>query len=203
MIKQAREHLVKKLIPFWKGLRDDVNGGYYGYMGSDLKVDPEAVKGCILNSRITWFFSSAATLLGDKSLLEEAAHAFAFMKDACLDREYGGMYWSVTCDGKPADTTKHTYNQAFTIYALAAYYEASGDPEALRMALDLYGIIETRCRDEGGCCMSLRRIQNSTASAAWTSSKRTSVRSWISSRRKCTIPPCAGRRCSLTMNTIP
>ena len=150
MIKQAREHLVKKLIPFWKGLRDDVNGGYYGYMGSDLKVDPEAVKGCILNSRITWFFSSAATLLGDKSLLEEAAHAFAFMKDACLDREYGGMYWSVTCDGKPADTTKHTYNQAFTIYALAAYYEASGDPEALRMALDLYGIIETRCRDEGG-----------------------------------------------------
>ena len=150
MIKQAREHLVKKLIPFWKGLRDDVNGGYYGYMGSDLRIDPEAVKGCILNSRITWFFSSAATLLGDKSLLEEAAHAYAFMKDACLDREYGGMYWSVTCDGKPADTTKHTYNQAFTIYALAAYYEASRDPEALRMALDLYGIIETRCRDEGG-----------------------------------------------------
>lgn len=28
------------------------------------------------------------------------------MKQACGDREYGGVFWSVTYDGKPLDTTK-------------------------------------------------------------------------------------------------
>ena len=53
-------------------------------------------------------------------------------------------------DGSPKDTTKHTYNQAFSIYALSAYYEASGDSEALDLALQLFHTIEEKCTDEGG-----------------------------------------------------
>ena len=67
----------------------------------------------------------------DPKLLDEAAHGYEFLKEYCIDREYGGIYWSMNYDGSPKDTTKHTYNQAFSIYALSAYYEASGDSEAL------------------------------------------------------------------------
>jgi len=148
--KEIKNELTEGIIPFWKGLRDDENGGYYGYMDHDLIVDLEAEKGCILNSRITWFFANAYTLLKDESLLEEAKHAYAFLKDKCIDREYGGIYWSLSYDGVPLDTTKHTYNQAFCIYALSSYYEASGDKEALDLAFLLYDIIETKCRDEVG-----------------------------------------------------
>jgi mannobiose 2-epimerase len=150
MVDEVKTHLLKDIIPFWKGLRDDVYGGYYGWMDYDLTVDRKAVKGCILNSRITWFFSNAYTLLKDESLLEEAKHGFAFMKEHCMDKENGGIFWSMTYDGQPEDTTKHTYNQAFSIYALSSYYEASGDEEALQMAKELFHIIETRCRDEIG-----------------------------------------------------
>lgn len=150
MVDEVKTHLLKDIIPFWKGLRDDVYGGYYGWMDYDLTVDRRAVKGCILNSRITWFFSNAYTLLKDESLLEEAKHGFAFMKEHCMDKENGGIFWSMTYDGQPEDTTKHTYNQAFSIYALSSYYEASGDEEALQMAKELFHIIETRCRDEIG-----------------------------------------------------
>ena len=39
-IKQAAEEmLLQTIIPFWKGLRDDENGGFYGYMDFDLKLD--------------------------------------------------------------------------------------------------------------------------------------------------------------------
>ena len=134
MAEEIKTHLIQKIIPFWKSLRDDVYGGYYGFMDHDLKLDKKAVKGCILNSRITWFFSSVYTLLKDESLLEEAEHGFTFMKEHCMDRENGGVFWSVQYDGSPEDTTKHTYNQAFAIYALSSYYEASGDQEALAMA---------------------------------------------------------------------
>ncbi len=53
-------------------------------------------------------------------------------------------------DGTPKDTTKHTYNQAFSIYALSSYYEASGKREALTLAKELFHMIENRCMDEQG-----------------------------------------------------
>lgn len=150
MVEEIKAHLINDIIPFWKGLRDDEFGGYYGWMDYDLKLNKKAVKGCILNSRITWFFSNAYTLLKDESLLEEAKHGFAFMKEHCMDKENGGIYWSIKYNGEPEDTTKHTYNQAFSIYALSSYYEASKDEEALSMAKELFRIIETKCTDEIG-----------------------------------------------------
>ena len=150
MVEEIKSHLLENIIPFWKSLRDDEYGGYYGWMDYDLKLDKKAVKGCILNSRILWFFSNAYTLLKDESLLEEAKHGFAFMKEHCMDKENGGIFWSIKYSGEPEDTTKHTYNQAFAIYALSSYYEASGDEEALNMAKGLFRIIEERCTDDIG-----------------------------------------------------
>lgn len=150
MVEEIRKHLTDGIIPFWKKMRDDKNGGYYGYMDHDLQVDEGAVKGCILNSRITWFFANAYLALGDESLLAEAKHGYDFMKKYCVDREMGGVYWSVRADGTPEDTTKHTYNQAFSIYALSSYYDASKDESALKLAKELFHIIEERCMDEIG-----------------------------------------------------
>lgn len=150
MVEEIRAHLVDGIIPFWKKLRDDEFGGYYGLMDYDLNVDKKAVKGCILNSRITWFFANAYMLLKDESLLEEAKHGYEFMQKYCVDKEKGGVYWSVQYDGTPEDTTKHTYNQAFSIYALSSYYDASKDKSALDTAMELFHIIENRCMDEIG-----------------------------------------------------
>ena len=148
--EEFKNHLENIIIPFWKSLRDDEFGGYYGYMDYNLKLNKQAVKGCILNSRILWFFSNAYMVLKDDSLKEEAKHAYEFMRDYCLDNENGGIYWSMTYDGKPDDTMKHTYNQAFAIYALSSYYDISGDKEAIDKAFSLYNTIETKCKDEIG-----------------------------------------------------
>ena len=83
--KEIEEELKQKLIPFWENLRDEENGGYYGYMGYDLKVQKDYEKGCILNSRILWFFANAYMTLGQKKLKEDADHAYAFLKEKCLD----------------------------------------------------------------------------------------------------------------------
>jgi len=150
MAEEIKEELTGDIIPFWRGLRDNKWGGYFGFMDYDLNVDRKADKGGILTSRILWFFSNAYKTLGDKELLAEAAHAYAFLTKRCLDKKNGGVYWTVTYDGLPADTMKHTYNQAFAIYALSSYYDVSGDKEALRYALDLYHLIEEKCCDEYG-----------------------------------------------------
>lgn len=162
---EAREHLLGRIIPFWRGLRDDVNGGWYGYMSYGLETDRDAVKGCILNSRITWFFANAYLCCKNgliaagecekhgytpEDILAEARHGYEFLKEHCLDRTNGGIYWSLHADGTPEDTTKHTYNQAFCIYALSSYYEATGDVESLKTAFELFKLIEEKCTDEVG-----------------------------------------------------
>lgn len=146
----ARTMLEQTILPFWMNLRDDEHGGYYGLVDFDLQMDKTAEKGCILNSRILWFFSQAALATGRADLAGHARHAYRFLTEHCLDRDCGGVYWSLTCDGRPLDTTKHTYNQAFAIYALAAYYRLTGDAEALALARRLFTLIETHCTDDVG-----------------------------------------------------
>lgn len=154
---EFRRELVERIIPFWQKLKDDEHGGFYGYMDIDLNLEKEADKGCILNSRILWFFASAAMCLKDEELLQYADHAYRFLRDHCMDTELGGVYWSVKYDGTVADDTKHTYNQAFAVYALAAYAQATGKQEAIDLAWEIYHTIETKCRDEKGYLEALTR----------------------------------------------
>ncbi len=149
-INEVKENLTENIIPFWEKLRDNEHGGYYGLLDFDLNLHKEATKGVILNSRILWFFTNAYTTLGDKGCLEHAKHAYEFLKNFCLDKEYGGVYWSLNYKGEAEDSTKHTYNQAFAIYALSSYYGATKDEEALKIAYGLYDLIETKCRDSVG-----------------------------------------------------
>jgi len=147
---EMEQHLREKILPFWKNLKDEMYGGFYGFMGTDLKVIKSAEKGCILNSRILWFFSNAYLTLKDESIKPYADHAFRFLMERCMDRKEGGVFWSLDYKGEPLDTTKHTYNQAFAIYALASYYDAFHVEEALQAATELFRLIEIKCRDEHG-----------------------------------------------------
>ena len=89
-------------------------------------------------------------MLKKPELLEKADHAYQFLAEHFYDSRYGGVFWSVQADGTPEDTTKHTYNQAFAIYALSVYYQASGKKEALNLSYSLYQIIESKFRDDEG-----------------------------------------------------
>lgn len=141
---------LRALIAFWRSLRDDKNGGSYGRVRFNGSIEYGAEKSCILNSRILWFFSNAAMYYKDECCLDEARHAFDFLKTAFWDSKHGGVFWSVKADGSPADRTKHSYCQAFAIYGLSAYGAASGDRDARQLAAELIEVIQTRCRDDGG-----------------------------------------------------
>ena len=149
MINQMKKHLMEKILPFWMKLSDKEYGGYYGCVDKDLAVYKDAHKGCILNSRLLWTFSTAYRITGNEAYRSHADHAYEFL-NVFWDNKNGGVFWSVTHDGKPLDLTKHTYCQAFAIYGLSAYYRATGKTDALNKAMALFSVIEEKCTDEGG-----------------------------------------------------
>ena len=145
---EIKNELVNHIIPFWSSLCDREKGGFYGFMDSSLKLDKNAPKGVILHSRILWFFSNCYLTLGNKEYLDMARHCYEFMTKYCVDREQGGVYWLMNADGTVNDSMKHTYCQAFFIYALSSYYDASKDESALKLALELFETVEEKCTDE-------------------------------------------------------
>jgi 4-O-beta-D-mannosyl-D-glucose phosphorylase len=148
--QEIKNELENRILPFWTKLKDDENGGFYGLADFKGNVDKRSSKGCILNSRILWFFSSTYQLTKDQSALECARHAYKFLVESFLDTHDGGLYWSVDYRGTPEDDRKHVYTQSFGIYALAQYYLSCGDESARTLAMQLFNLIEKKCRDEGG-----------------------------------------------------
>jgi mannobiose 2-epimerase len=136
------------ILPFWlKYTRDRERGGFYGEIRNDLTIKKNAPRGALLTSRILWTFSSAYRQNHDPACLEMARWAYDDLLARFWDKENGGLVWSVKADGKPVDTRKVTYGQAFGIYALAEYHRASGDHTALEHAIELYKTIESHSHD--------------------------------------------------------
>ena len=139
----AETHLKKVILPYWNSMKDNDHGGFYGFRTYDLEILKRADKGVVLHSRILWFYSNVYMTLGGEDNLRNAYHAYQFIRDYCVDKKHGGVYWMMHFDGVVADSTKNAYNQAFCIYGLASYYKATGDSEALRLAYSLFECIET------------------------------------------------------------
>ena len=103
--------------------------------------------GAILNARILWTFSAAARVTGVGEYAEAARHAYGYILEHFVDREFGGTYWSLDAQGNPLDPKKQFYAIGFMIYGLTEYYRLTGDNEALERAVELFDIIETHSRD--------------------------------------------------------
>jgi mannobiose 2-epimerase len=141
--------LLSDIFPFWlKYTIDDEYGGFRGQIANDLTIDPFADKGLILNARILWTFSKAYSVYRDPVYRATAQRAYEYLSSYFWDEEFGGVYWMLDCQGRPTDTKKRIYGQAFTVYALAEYFHTTGDPEALAKALRLVDRIESTSHDE-------------------------------------------------------
>ena len=145
-----KTELVDNILPFWMLRMKDASGGFYGRMDGKGTVYRDAERGAILNARILWTFALAYRVLGREEYLESALHSFRYMTDHFIDRQYGGVYWSLNPDGGPKDTKKQFYAIAFTIYALAELYRAAGNGEALDLAKELFLCIEEHSSDREG-----------------------------------------------------
>lgn len=148
-LKQTmKDVLEKNILNYWiEHVTDHENGGYYGRVDGADCVHPQAEKGAIMNARILWTFSAAYRVLRNPEYLKAATRAKEYVRDHFWDKERGGVYWSVDYLGTPMDTKKQTYAIGFAIYGMSEYARATGDEEALSIAISLYHDIERNAFD--------------------------------------------------------
>jgi mannobiose 2-epimerase len=156
----ARRELLENILPFWRRRSvDRRRGGFIGQLSNDLQVQETAPKGLVLNARILWTFSAVHRLSRQVDDAALAQRAYRYLTEYFRDPDQGGYYWELDPTGRPLDDRKKIYGQAFCVYALTEYHRAFADEEALRQAIELFGLIEAQSRDaaHGGYLEALSR----------------------------------------------
>ena len=139
---KAEEELSAILLWWQQFMPDEQKGGFYGSVNNQNKADADAAKGIVLNSRILWSFSAAYLFEQEEKYKMIAKRAYQYIIKHFIDEKYGGVFWSVDASGKMLDGRKQIYGLAFTIYALAEFYKATKNEEALSIAKVLFNVIE-------------------------------------------------------------
>lgn len=136
--------LRETLVPGWIGRA--VRPGHAGFVElfdpADPDREPGPIRTTLVTARLTYVFSHAHLLDPQGDALAAAHHGFAFLRDACREGGRGRFLHSVREDGTPVDARTDLYDLAFVLFAMAWYYRATRDDQALAIANEVIGFIE-------------------------------------------------------------
>ncbi|SDM17716.1 mannobiose 2-epimerase [Catalinimonas alkaloidigena] len=144
----------KELLSAWyPRTLDRQAGGFLSRFDYQWQPKGDQEKMIVTQARHVWLNAKIAQFYpNDPLALSAARHGVRFLREHLWDAEQGGFYWLVTRQGKPipeatGELIKQAYGNAFGIYALAAFYEASHDPEALQFAQEAFRWLDQHAHD--------------------------------------------------------
>lgn len=147
--KEAENHLINELLPFWTTrMKDEKNGGYITHFDEDGKDTGEDEKSLIAQTRCLYTIASAHRAgYGDGEYAELAKHGVDFLIDKMWDSENGGFYWMMDRKGNVKSDQKIIYGHSFAIYSLSEYTLATGDQRGVEYAEKVFDLIQKYCVD--------------------------------------------------------
>lgn len=138
LLRFYREHLLEDIMPFW--LKHTIDREYGGILnrvsddGTVLSTD----KYMWSQGRALWTFSALYNEMGHDRKWLEIADGIAEFIIRHGRNEQGDWYFSVRRDGQPAEPPKSVYVDAFAICGLTEYARATGNRQALELAVDSF-----------------------------------------------------------------
>ena len=143
LITNFKNELTEDILPFWNDNGIDKEfGGIMDYLSREgiiLSTD----KGGWIQGRALWIYSTTyKTIDQDKKWLDAASTIAGFVKEKMIRKEDGRVWFEVTREGEGLILRRYLFSEMFAAMGLAAYSEISGDEEALRIARDLFDLIE-------------------------------------------------------------
>lgn len=149
-IKIEMEASLNAMLTAWYPKAMDMEaGGFYSTFTYDFQLTGPQDKMIVTQARQVWINAKASMLFPEVDYYKQGAtHGFKFLRDKMWDQEAGGFYTLVDRQGNvKGEETKTAYGNAFGIYALAAYYEATHDSSALAFAQQAFMWLEQHSHD--------------------------------------------------------
>jgi mannobiose 2-epimerase len=147
--REAENHLVNELLPFWIArMKDETNGGYLTHFDRNGNDSGEDEKSLIAQTRCLYTASSAHRAgYGNGQFESLARHGADFLIKRMWDNESGGFYWMMNRQGDVKIDRKIIYGQSFAIYSLSEYTLATGDRRGIEYAEKVFDLLQKYCVD--------------------------------------------------------
>ena len=132
---------------------DEEYGGYLSNFDKEWNQKERQPKFIVTQARHTWASAQMALMYPENPLyLKVSEHGYKFLRDFMWDKEFGGYYTTTNRQGECIEDerfeqTKTAYGNAFAIYGLAAYFEASDDSSALELAIKSFHWLDEHSHD--------------------------------------------------------
>jgi mannobiose 2-epimerase len=153
-VEELMQALTKGILERWYPLVIDKEcGGYFTNITYDWKLPAEQEKMIVSQARHIWTLAKVSDFLGGIQEYEQMArHGLQFLKTKMWDEKYGGFYQIRSREGGMSDVRgwrdeKRAYGNAFAVYALAALFKKTHDPEVLEFAKTAFRWIEDHAYD--------------------------------------------------------
>lgn len=142
--REAENHLVKELLPFWTTrMKDEINGGYITHFDVNGIDTGEDEKSLIAQTRCLYTIASAHRAgYGEGKYAELAKHGVDFLINKMWDQEHGGFFWMMDRKGNVKIDQKIIYGHSFAIYSLCEYTLATGDQRGVEYAEKVFDMIQ-------------------------------------------------------------
>lgn len=142
--QEELQQALDAILSYWiKHTPDEVRGGFFGRIDEHNIPDVNAPKGVVLNARLLYTFSTAYLQNNDAACLAMADRAWLYLSTHFIDAEYGGVYWTVSADGRPGEQKKQLYAQAFMLYGLCSYFRCRKLETVKELTSRIFDVIET------------------------------------------------------------
>ena len=149
MRSEFAKELQENILPFWSRLiRED--GSFPGRVSIDGSTDLTAPISSVMAFRILWLLSAAARCVDDYAAAALADRVYKYVTDAFIDRENGGVWWSILPSGEALSNKKQSYAIGFAIYALSEYAMLRNSQEAKELAMQLFRCLEDKVWNADG-----------------------------------------------------
>src|SRR5690606_15342810 len=130
---------------------DSVHGGFLSNFTYEFVPEEKQEKMIVSQARHLWTTAKASIYYPDEAPYKSyAKHGLPFLRDKFWDGKYGGFHTLLDQQGNVLSTGqehKTAYGNAFAIFGLAAYFEASADTAALDLAKKAFLWLEKHSHD--------------------------------------------------------
>lgn len=161
IFSEIKDELLNDILPYWENhSKDYENKGFFGEIDNNNVCNKKISRSIVMTSRFLWAFSAAARLTKNSSYLKTAEFAYEIIKTKYIDYENGGVFWSVTPEGRPDVSKKQIYGQAFCCYGLSEFAAAQKELknnielacESMNESLKIFDLLEKFALDskDGG-----------------------------------------------------
>ncbi len=149
---EMQTSMVNELLkPWYPRSADHKYGGFLSEFTFDFKPTTHQDKMIVTQARHVWSNSIASEMFpGTTYYKADARNGYNFLRNKMWDSVYGGFYTMTDRIGHVKSygvSVKDAYGNSFGLYALAAYYQATGDTAALNLAKQVFAWLEKHSHD--------------------------------------------------------